>query len=145
MTIKEMIDMRIKGFSNCKKEEVAEVIPLANQKKNAFAAIEKEAKGALQEMLDKDEQLQFTFDSDPYGAGFKEKKAYRFKISNEALATLCAKVAPTYNHLVADESALIDAYKKGLALPQEIVDEIEVSEQLVLEVKPQKSKKGGAQ
>ncbi len=140
MTIKEIKQMRIRGFENFKEEELLEGYSVTNSTKNYLAGMEKDLKEELCKRMSVGEQMSFEFGPTTYTASKVELDDIGFDCDEATLYTECLKLGQTiYLNNKVNTTAIKKDYKNG-SLHPDITKHITVTKQEVFRIPPKTKK-----
>ena len=118
MTIKEVNEMRVKGFENYEKETLLDAYTITNATKNTFADLEKDIKSELERKLNVGDQLSLDFGPTTFTTSMVELDEISFDCDEAALYNECLSSGQTlYMKNGVNTTAIKKDYKNGTLHP----------------------------
>jgi hypothetical protein len=140
MTIKDINEMRVRGFENFEKEDLLEGYSITNTAKKSLAQMEKDLKEELDKKMYVGEQLSFDFGSTTFTATKVELDEIGFDCDESTLYTECLKLGQTiYLNNKVNTTAIKKDYNNG-SLHPDISKHITITKQSTFKI-PTKAKK----
>ena len=140
MTIKEVSDMRRKGFENYEKEKLFDAFTVVNTTKNTFSGLEKDIKEVLTSKMNVGDQLSLDFGSNTFTSNMVELDDISFDCDDASLYSICASQGLTsYMKNGVNKTEIKKDYKKG-SLDPELIKHIVITKQVEMKIS-KKSKK----
>ena len=133
MTIKEVNEMRNKGFTNFEKEKLLDAYTITNATKNTFADLEKDIKSALESKMNVGDQLSLDFGSNTFTSSMVELDEIGFDCSDEDLYITCQGCATSYCTHGVNKTAIKEDYKSG-SLHPDIIKHITITKQQEMKI-----------
>ena len=142
MTIKEVNEMRTKGFENFTKEKLVEAYTITNATKTTLADLEKDIKAELEKQMVVGDQLSLEFGECNLTYSMVELDEIGFDCDEATLYSECLKAGQTlYLKNSINSTAIKKDYKNG-SLHPDIVKHIVVTKQQTMRIsKSKKAKK----
>lgn len=134
MTIKEVNEMRTKGFGNFAKEKLLDAYTIINATKNTFSDLEKEIKTELEKQMVVGDQLSLDFGSNTFTSTMVELDEISFDCDESVLYSECLKAGQTlYLKNSINSTAIKKDYKNG-SLHPDIVKHVVVTKQQTMKI-----------
>lgn len=134
MTIKEVNEMRTKGFGNYAKEKLLDAYTITNATKTTLADLEKEIKTELEKQMVVGDQLSLDFGSNTFISTMVELDEISFDCDESVLHSECLKAGQTlYLKAGVNTTAIKKDYKNG-SLHPDIVKHIVVTKQQAMKI-----------
>ena len=141
MTIKEVNEMRTKGFGNFTKEKLVEAYTIINATKNTFAELEKDIKAELEKQMVVGDQLSLEFGECNLTYSMVELDEIGFDCDEATLYSECLKAGQTlYLKNSINSTAIKKDYKNG-SLHPDIIKHITITKQQSMKKTTKKIKK----
>ena len=134
MKIREVNEMKVKGFENYEPEVLLDAYTITNATKTTLANLEKEVKSALEEKLNVGDQLSLDFGANTFSANMVELDDISFDCSEDDILSYCIKEGlSSFFKQSLNGTAIKKAYRDGTLNP-DLVSHIVVNKQQEMKI-----------
>lgn len=133
MTIKEVNEMRNKGFDNYEKEKLFDAYTIVNATKNTFTELEKDIKDTLESKMSVGDQLTLDFGQNTFISTMVSLDEIGFDCSDEDLYKCAQSCADMYCTHGVNKTEIKKDYKKGVLHP-DLIKHIKITTQSAMKI-----------